>query len=523
MTYFGIKYLFIFLPAVICLYAIMPKKLKPLILLLASYALIFYISRWLIIFILLSTLIIYTAGIIMQKIMEHRDILLKEKEKDEKKKIKLRYKRYKKVILVIALLLNVAFLFYFKYLGFFKQISNLIFKSEFNIVKIIAPIGISYYTLQALSYLVDVFNEKIEAEKNIINVALYLAFFPTIMEGPIVRFGDVKEKLTAGNKVTYHNLCFGYQRIFFGLFKKYVIADRLNIFVKYAFKNYLVYSGVTSLVGVIFYTIMLYMEFSGTMDIVIGSAEIFDIKLTENFRQPFFSKNISEFWSRWHITLGAWLKDYIFYPVSLSKPVKKLTAFNKKIFGHRFASIVMGGIALFAVWSLNGLWHGAGFTFLFFGYYHFLLIFLGGIIEPLVAKICHKLKINRQHKAYKLGQIIKTCLLVFMGELFFRAPSLHAGFGMISQIFTNFNLATFSQEVFSLGMDIKDFAIIFLSLIFILIMSILKEKGVNIREKVSQKPIYYRWALYYALILAFIIFGAYGSGYAPVDPIYADF
>ncbi len=528
MTYFGIKYIFIFLPIVIILYSLMSKKLKPIILLCASLGLIFYISKWLIIYVLLSFLSIYLAGLLLQKIDSKRDLICEGKEREERKKIKGKYKRYKKIILIITIIFNVSFLFYFKYLGFFAKIANRLFvifkiNLSFEIVKFIAPIGISYYTLKAISYIVDVYNEKISAEKNILKVCLYLTFFPSIMEGPIARYTDVKDRIYAGNKVTYNNLCFGYQRILFGMFKKYVIADRLNIFVKLAFQNYMLYSGVTSLVGAIFYTIMLYMEFSGTMDVVIGSAEIFDIILPENFRQPFFSKNISEFWSRWHITLGTWLKDYIFYPVSLSKPVKMLTNFNKKVFGHRFASIIMGGIALFFVWSLNGLWHGAGLTFLFFGYYHFALIFLGNIFEPIIAKICEILNINRQNKIYVFFRIIKTTILVFIGELFFRAPRLLYGFGMIKKIVTDFNVAAFKNEVFALGMDIKDFAIVALALIFILVISILKEKGKNIREDISKKPIYVRWTLYYALILAIIVFGAYGAGYLPVDPIYVDF
>ncbi len=523
MSYFGIIYVFAFLPTVILLYSIMPKKLKPFILLLASYGLIIFVSHWLTIFLILSSLSIYLAGIIIQKMINKRKELCLGKVKEEKKQIKEKYQRYKKIILLLTLLFNISFLFYFKYLGFFSTIINYLFKSNFTIAKLLAPIGISFYTLQAISYIVDIYNEKIIAEKNVFKVCLYLAFFPTIMEGPIARFSDVSAKIWSGSKVKYQNLCFGYQRIIFGLFKKYVIADRLNIFVKIAFQNYWQYSGIISFIGAVFYTILLYMEFSGTMDIVIGSAQIFDINLPENFRQPFFSKNISEFWSRWHITLGTWFKDYIFYPVSLSKPIKKLTSFNKKNFGNHVAALIMGGIALFAVWSLNGLWHGAGYTFLVFGYYHFLLILLGNIFGPLIIKLCKKLKINRQNIFYKLLQIIKTSLLVFIGELIFRAPNLTVAFGMLKKIFTDFNFKNFGVEILSLEMDIKDFIIIFLAIIFILIISILKEKGKNIRESISKKPIYLRWTLYYALILAVIVFGAYGSGYAPVDPIYADF
>ncbi len=530
MSYLNIIYVLGFLPVVIILYNIVPKKVRPVLLLIASLAFFFYISKYLLIFLLLSALSIYLGGILMQRVDVKWQNVLESTPKEERKIVKEKIKKKKRIILTLVILFNISFLFYFKYLNFFKSITNSLldifhFNYNFKLIKHLSPIGISFYTLQALSYLIDVYNGKIEASKNILKVMLYLSFFPTIMEGPITRFSEVSESLYAGDKVTYHNFCFGYQRIIYGLFKKYVIADRLNIFVKLTFSNYLAYSGPILFLGALFYTILLYMEFSGTMDVVIGSGEIFNINIPENFKAPFFSKNISEFWSRWHISLGHWFKDYIFYPVSLSKGVKKLTSKIRKLgkVGPRLASLLMGAIALFCVWSLNGLWHGAGYTFLLFGYYHFVLILLGNIFEPLIAKTCEKLKINRQSTIYKGVIILKTIILVIFGELIFRAPSVAVAFGMIHKIFTNFTFNGFTKEIFTLGLDYKDYIIVFLAVIFVLVMSILKEKGINVIEKISKKNIVLRWLLYYALILGTIIFGAYGPGYAPVDPIYADF
>ncbi len=528
MSYFDVIYFLAFLPGVIIIYNLLPKKIKPFILLLASFAFFFTYSKWLIIFILLSSLSIYLAGLTMQKIDSEKKEAIKDLEIDEKKIIKAKYLNKKKIVLIITALFNVAFLFYFKYLGFFKGIINSILKlfninGSLKIIHHLAPIGISFYTLSAISYLIDVYHEKYECENNYFKILLYLVFFPTLVEGPITRYNEVRDTLFAGNKTTYKSFCFGYQRILYGLFKKIVIADRLNIFVKIIFTDYMHFSGPIIFLGAIFYTILLYMEFSGTMDIVIGSAEIFGIIIPENFKQPFFSKNISEFWSRWHITLGLWFKDYIFYPVSLSKGVKKITSKIKELFGPRTSSLFMGAIALFAVWSLNGLWHGAGYQFLFFGYYHFILILLGNIFEPLIIKICHKLKINRENILYKLMRIIKTCLLIFIGELFFRANNLTSGIEMMKRIITNFTFKGFNHSVLTLGLDIKDYIIITLSLIFILVISILKEKNIEVRESLSKKHIVIRWACYYALILSIIVFGAYGEGYVPVEPIYADF
>ena len=529
MSYLHPAYSFLFLPILIVIYNILPKKVRPYLLLISSLGFFAFISKALIIFLILSIISIYLVARYLTKIDKKRDQVLESAEKEQKKEIKEQYKKKKKIIIIIGILFNIAFLFFFKYLNFFGSIANDIFNlfninCHYTITKIAAPIGISYYTLQAISYILDVYNEKIEASKNFFKVALYLSFFPQIMEGPIAKYEDTADDLFEGNKVTYKNFCFGYQRILYGFFKKYVIADRINIIVKTIFEGYTLYSGIPIWLGVICYTIMLYMEFSGTMDVVIGTGEMFGIKMPENFRQPFFAKNISEFWTRWHISLGTWFKNYIFFPVSLSKPVKKLTLKTRKILGNRFGQLIGGAIALFPVWFLNGLWHGAGWTFLFYGIYQFTLILLGNIFEPTINKICAKIHLHRQNKVYRIFQSIKMTFFVFIGELFFRAPSLKVGFEMLYKMFSNVKLSSITNgELLHLGVDLCDYGIVIIALIVIFIISLLKEKNINIREEISKKNIFIRWSIYYILIISIIIFGAYGPGYIPVDPIYADF
>lgn len=528
MSYFHPGFSLAFLPIVVLIYNIIPKKAKPLVLLIASFGFFFFVSKILIVFLLLSITSIYLVGLFLDKMNQKRDTLLEDKDVD-KKAIKEKYKKYKKLIIIFGIIFNVSFLFVFKYLGFFGSIINSllsVFKInfKFKIAKFIAPIGISFYTLQALSYIIDVYNEKVKADKNYLRVALFLSFFPQIMEGPIARYSDTAEALYNRARVTYYNFCLGYQRIFYGFLKKYIIADRLNVVVKTIFENYTSYSGIPIIVGIISYTIMLYMEFSGTMDVVIGCGEIFNVKIPENFRQPFFAKNISEFWTRWHISLGAWFKNYIFYPVSLSKPMKKITTKMRKILGNHWGALVSGSIALFTVWALNGLWHGAGWTFLFFGLYQFIMILMGNIFDPLIQKICNILHINRQNIFYRIFQSVKMTMFVFLGELFFRAPTLNVAFGMIKRLITKFNLNSITNgELLTLGIDIYDYIIVLIFITVVFVISILKEKNINIREEISKKNIVIRWLLYYALILSIILFGAYGPGYVPVDPIYADF
>ena len=507
-------------------YNIFPKKIRPIVLLLISLLFFYLMSFKLIIYLIFTIASIYCGALLIDKIEKKKKNVLETADSENKKKIKRIYQRRKKIALIVCILFNFGFLFLFKYLKFFTINANHIlellkFEHQFSVIQLMAPIGISFYTLQALSYLFDVYNGKVEADKNFFRVALFISFFPQIMEGPMARYADTAEDLYKGNKITYTNLTFGLQRILWGIFKKVVIADRVNILVKTVFNDYSTYSGPVCFLGALGYTIMLYMEFSSTMDIVIGTGTIFGVKIPENFRQPFFSKNISEFWTRWHISLGLWFKDYIYYPISLSKPMKKLTIKARKVVGNHFGPLISGTIALFVVWFLNGLWHGAGWTFLMFGMYHFVLIFLGNLLEPFIEIISCRMKINRENKLYRIFRSIKVGFLVVLGELIFRAPTVKVALAMLKKIITNFSFK--ASEIAGLGLDIPDYLILAIALIVVFIISLLKEKNINICEELSNKKIVTRWLILYLLIFAIIIFGAYGAGYQPVDPIYADF
>lgn len=527
MSYLSNTYLFLILPFIIIIYSIFPKKYRWFCLLSASYVFFYLISGKLLLCLLFTTLHCFLYGLMMKKYDDACEKALSEKEAD-RKEIKRNFKIKKKRLLVISILIQVAILFIYKYMPFFLgNVNSILFffgsKYQFKICKLIAPIGLSFYTLEALSYMIDVYTGKIEVETKPQKLALFLAFFPQIMEGPIARY-DKDSSLFEGNPITYENICFASQRILYGMLKKMVIADRLNPIVKCVFATNCEYTGLPVLFGAIAYTIMLYMEFSGTMDVVMGSAEILGVKLPENFRQPFFSKTISEFWSRWHITLGAWLKDYIFYPVSLSKSMKSLTLKARKKLGNHYGPLLTGTIALLAVWLLNGLWHGAGWNYIFFGIYHLFLIVLGSLFEPLIKKLCERLDIDRTKLPYRVIRFIKLFFLVVIGELFFRAVTLKDGFRLFFGIFKGFTLKSlYDGTLMNFGLDIYDFAIIGVSLVIVFTVSILKEKDVEIRKTVAQKNICLRWALYLGLIMFVVIFGAYGPGYKAVDPIYANY
>lgn len=524
MSYFKYIYLFGFLPIILIIYNLIPNKGRKYFLLFVNLAFYYFIGHKLIIYLLLTILSVYLSGRLMTKYDGQEEELLKKLK--DKKLVNAKIKKKRKLVLVLCILLNVGFLFAFKYLNFFSINANLLFKAlhinmTISVPKILAPIGISFYTLSALSYVIDIYNRKIEASKNIVKVALFVSFFTQIIEGPFTRFSDTADDLYEAKRTSYEGLCSGYERILYGLFKKKVIADRANIIVDMMFTNYANYSGASVFLGVIGYVIVLYMEFSGTMDVVLGTGELFGVKLPENFRQPFFSKNISEFWTRWHISLGAWFRDYIYYPLSLSKPLKKLTIKARKVLGNHYGPLISGSIALLAVWFLNGLWHGAGYTFLFFGMYHFVLIVIGNFMTPLIVKVCEKLHINRENIFYRILQSIKLTFFVIIGELFFRANTMKDGIAMFTRIFTKFNLK--ETNFLGLGLDIYDYIVLFISIAFIFVIGLLKEKGMDVRKELNSKKTWIKWSILYILILAIVIFGAYGPGYVPVDPIYADF
>ena len=529
MSYTKPVFLVIFLPIIIIAYNIVPQKHRWKVLLLSSYLFFWSISGKLIIYLLVATGVTYLCGLWLKKKQDERNEKLLNADKEKKKEIKQLYvKKQRKIILLGATIL-IGLLVVLKYTKFFGININTLLTAlnipfQFKIPNFIMPIGISFYTLQAVSYIVDVYKEKFKADNNIGRIALFLSFFPLIMEGPICRYDQVAESLWKGEKTTYKNLTFGLQRILFGLMKKVLIVDRVNPLILEIYNNYTGYDGGIIAIGMILYTLQLYMDFSGVMDIVIGTAEIFGVTIPENFRQPFFSKTISEFWTRWHITLGTWFRDYIYYPVSLTKKCKNITSKMRKKIGNYYGPLIASAIALFCVWICNGLWHGSAWNYIFFGMYHFVLILIGRIIEPQVKKINTKFNIDSKKTWYKIIQIIRTTILVFVGELFFRANGLKAGFEMFKTMVTNFTLKSFTNgTIQELGLDIQDYILIITVVIALYIIGILKEKGINIRESVARKNVVLRWAIYYSLILTIIIFGSYGLGIVPLDPMYANF
>lgn len=523
---------FIAFVAIVCfLYYIFPKKAKWVVLLAASYIFYFLSSNKLTVFILATTLSIYLLALLMGRI----DNKAKEKcktieNKEEKKKIKHRAKTKKKWVVFITILINFGFLAFLKYFNFIAGNLNslfalLNFQIEIPFKELVLPLGISYYTLQAVSYVIDVYRGKYPPDKNIGRVALFVSFFPQIVEGPIGRYDDLAHQLYEPHKLSYKNLKYGAQLMLWGYFKKMVIADRAALFVNEVFGKYTEYSGLAIVLAIVLYTVQIYAEFSGCMDIVRGTGQLMGIEMAENFRRPFFSKTVQEFWRRWHITLGTWLKDYIFYPISFSKLTMNITNGVKKVFKNSYISkFIPVAFALFFVWFGNGIWHGASWKYIFYGLYYYIIMMLGMLFEPLFKRILKLLKVNTNAFSYRLWQMIRTTTIVVIGMMIFRSHSLQDAWNMFVSIFTLKDIGMlFNGSLFQIGFKTADFIVVVIGVAIMFIIGLWQEKGYHIREKIEKQNLPFRWVLYYGIIFAILILGIYGPGYAASDFIYGQF
>ncbi len=501
------------------LYYALPQKAKWIVLLSASYVFYALNNFKALIFIVLSTLISFLVARKLQAIIsecEEKRALTEDKE--ERKQIRTKYNKIKKRYVTLGVILSFAILAVLKYTNFVVFNINSIFKTQIRMFNLILPLGISFYTFQVVSYLLDVYNGKYEAEKNLFHYALYVSYFPSILQGPISRYNELKGQFfETEHRFSLENTQFAMQRILWGFLKKLVIADRATEVVTYIFENHQNLPWYIMFTGLLFYSIELYADFSGGMDVVLGVSELYGIKLSENFRQPFFSQSIGEFWRRWHITLGTWMKDYVFYPYSLSpfstNMGKKLSKVNKNL-----GKLVPACIGNLLVFFIVGVWHGAEWHFVIYGLYNGLLIVLGIIFKPLFEKLVKLFRINVHSAAWKVFRIVRTFLLVNIGWAFDDVTDLKMSFSMLKSLFTFTNGSLIQNWQFNTFSQLTIYTVALFSVIWF-IVSILKEKGIDVRLSISKLKLPLRWAIYLALILSVPFFQAANM----VGFIYAQF
>lgn len=398
MLFSSTVFLFLFLPIVLLAYYTCPRKLRNTLLLVVSLFFYAWGEPAFVPIMLFSILMNYTFGLIVDKVRERKKAI-----------------RLTMTLMVIS---NVSLLCYYKYAIFFIENINGVFNSSFAVPEILLPLGISFYTFHSMSYVIDVYRKHGDVQKNPINMALYIAFFPQLVAGPLVRYQTVAAQLKHRVE-TFDKFTEGVKRFIIGLAKKMLLANNVGLIADEIFKTPANELSVgMAWIGIIAYSLQIYFDFSGYSDMAIGLAKMFGIDFLENFNYPYVSRTISEFWRRWHISLGTWFRDYVYIPLGGSKKGKLITYRN-----------------LFAVWFITGFWHGASWTFVAWGLYFGIII---AIEKAFLEKLIFKLWRPFQH--------MYALVLIISGWVLFRAETFSYAFGYLKVMFGFGNVPLFDEK-----------------------------------------------------------------------------
>ena len=524
-------------------YYLVPKKAQWAILLAGSYFFYAFAGLDCLGFILFTTLSAYIIARLMGRLTRKESAYLEKNrdtlDKEDRKKYKARVKKQRFYILLIGLVLNFGILAVIKYSAFavsnINGIVGLFGRDGFDIPDLLLPMGISFYIFSTMGYLIDVYRQKTEVEKNPFRLALFVSFFPQLVQGPISRHNDLSPQLREEHRFELRSLTFGLQRILWGYFKKLVIADRVLVAMKVLLKTPAEgepeqYAGLYVLLLILIYSVQIYADFTGGIDITIGIAEALGIKLKENFVRPFSSRSTKEYWNRWHITMGTWFTDYIFYPVSVCKPMMKISKWSRKALGNNIGKRVPVYIATILTWFLTGLWHGAGWNFIVWGLLNCAVILVSQEFEPLYGKF--RAKFPRLTSSMPYGKFMAVRTFLLMGLI--RSLDCYRDVGRTFSLWLSMIIKPNFREVFSgigglftsvsakfLGLRLADYVIVLAGIGIMAAVSSLSAKK-SLRERLYDKPLL-GWTLCGGLILAILLLGAYSIGYDASQFIYNQF
>ena len=532
MVFFSIAFLIYVLAAAI-VYFLVPKNYRWCVLLVASYVFYWLNSRLLVLVLLATTLVTFLIGrwIDSENAKGKAELAAREGlTGKEKKALKEALKRRTRRILVLGIVLDLGTLLFLKYFNFFGENINWLLglfhaPGVVPVLNLLLPLGISFYTLQAIAYMTDIYRGKGAADKNPFKFMLFMSFFPQIVQGPIARHKQLAGQLYEGHEFDYRRVTFGLQLILWGFFKKLVIADRLIAPVAAIFDNVGKYHGLMVFLGAAMYGLQVYADFSGGMDIARGVAQIFGIDLELNFKQPYFAFSIEDFWRRWHITLGSFMRDYVFYPLSLSKGFANLSRKSRKLLGSFVGKRLPSFLAMFIVYILVGFWHGAEWQFIFYGLYNGFFIMAGILLGGVYNKLREKLGIGANTFTWKLFQILRTFVLVSMGRYFSRADSLYTALRMFKRTFQQIRDVSFltNGSLLRIGLTNAEWWLLLFAIMLLLFVDYTHEKGIRIRESIARQGLIFRWAIYLGIIVVILVFGVYGPGYSAASFIYEKF
>ena len=438
-------------------------------------------------------------------------------------------KEIKKIALICGVIVNCGLLLVFKYSNFFIDNINVVSKllnKPVNIpqIELAAPLGISFYTLTAIGYMLDCYWGIRTESIGLLRTALFIGFFPQLTSGPITRISQVDTLFKSDNNMS-QNVFLGCQRILWGIFKKLVLSVRFKAIVDGIYSNIEIYNGIYIWIAAAFFVLELYTDFSGCMDIVLGVSECYGVYLPENFKQPFFSLDMQEFWQRWHITLGGWYREYILFPVMNTNVIKSIEGKCKKRFGRQTGRIISSAIGMLSVWILFGVWHGGKWKFIIMGLYFWLMIIIQIIMKSPMKKICSYFYIDSNTFGYRLLQRVKVFILVMVGNMFFRLQNIKSVILAIKAGFSIFNpWVIFDGSILNIGgMTECDEKIMTGGILLLFMVGLYNEKKGSLRQFISKQLFLIRIVVWISLLLACLLFGDYGPGIDAQEFLYQMF
>ena len=491
MNLISLQYL-MFLAVAALVYYALPKKFRWTVLLVASV--LFFVlcgSPWMIAYLLAGTAACYGCALAIGRDPARR-----------------------KLWLFLGIGITLGELIAFKYLNFFLvsgQMLGRLFGVRIGgeLFSFAAPIGISYYTLSLIGYMLDVYWGTHEAERNPLKLLLFASFFPQLTSGPCTRYVEVSSRLFGGHAFSEQNVMRGLYRIFYGLFKKLVIAETMYPLIGTIFGAPEQYPGMYIVVATVFYAIYIYLDFSGCMDIVLGSAWVFGVKLPENFRQPFFSQNLSEFWRRWHIQLGLWFRTYIMYPLLKSDHHQRFAERLKKRFPKKTAKKIATYCGTFVLWILIGFWHSGSYKYIFTsGIIPFVYMIGGELLQPVYRKLEKVFHANDPERfSRKLFCCLRTFLCMMVIFLFVNAANLPTAFAMLKSALCFWRKGTiiFSGELLNLGISMEQYFQIGIGLLVVLYISARKERGDDVCLMLQRQGLAFRWLVYLIFLFGVLL------------------
>ena len=412
----------------------------------------------------------------------------------------------KKQILALSLLLHFGILYAAKYLNFTLASIFSAAGKEYHPLQMILPLGISFYTLAAGGYLIDVYRGKVRAERNFLTYALFVSFFPAVLSGPIERAGHLLPQFENPKSFDPDMVRDGALTMLFGYFMKLVLADRIRIVVDTVYQNPAAYQGTLVVLAVLFYSVQIYCDFAGYSSIAIGAAKILGIALMDNFDRPYLSGSIAQFWRRWHRSLSYWFRDYLYIPLGGSRKGQL----------RRYLNILI-------VFAVSGLWHGAGVTFLFWGFLHGMYQVTGYLLRPLRDKTVRLLHIDRSALSHRMLKVLVTFLLVSFAWIFFRSPDMQSA-GTIIRSMRGFTPWIFTDGTLcQLGLDMNNMKLLWAGIAMLFLHDLLHLRGISLKESLARCGIWLRWPLMIALVLLVVVCGIWGPGYDASTFIYAQF